>query len=607
MTTPNRRRSDPPAPEEFSARVARRVRFDLIRSHYHLTPQPVIAGIVFAAMLAWAVSPSAGAELAWIWFAGKALIGGLRLLEGLQFARDPQAEARAELWYRRYFVLMAADALTWGAIGVLFVPSGHAYLDGVLLASVAGVAAAGVFTLLGSLLSAGTFLSFVLLPSVAFHLSIGGAPGLLAGVGLLIYFAVLVFESWRGEHLFIELMRLRRRNEWIAEQHRRSMVLAQQSSAAKSRFLATVSHEVRTPLNGILGMAQLLQRSTLDARQRQQVDTIAGGARHLRTIIDDILDMARIESGRLRIEAQPFELAAMVREVADTLAPLAHDKGLQFEVRRAAGLAPRWRGDAARIRQVLHNLVGNAIKYTAAGRVELRIGTRPDGLRFEVVDTGPGIPADALERIFEPFEQVDNGAARSSAGTGLGLAIARQLARAMGGDVQCSSVPGRGSTFRFDVALDADDGRGTPRTGGAAAAPEGAELPPAHVLVVEDNPVNAVVVRAMLAQFGLQTDHADSGEVALERLERAPFDLVLMDCQMPGLDGLETTRRWRAREARVVPPTRLPIVAVTANASAGDRERCLEAGMDDYIAKPFEMDALRAVVERVLRARSASR
>ncbi len=584
--------------------IADRVRFDIVRSHYDLTPQPVWAGLAFSTLLAWAVVPSAGLHLAVGWLAFKWLFGSIRLVEGLRFRQDAQRRQRAEHWYARYFWLMVIDGSSWGAIGVMFVPSGTAALDGVLLCSVAGVAAAGLFTVIGSFRSSFVFLSLALLPSVGYHLGHGTHAGWLAGLGLLIYWGVLVFEAWRGEQVFTELIRLRHHNEWIADQHHGAMVLAEQSSAAKSRFLATVSHEVRTPLNGILGMAQLLQRSTLDAAQREQIDVVAQSARHLRTIIDDILDMARIESGRLHVEPSPFDLRATVHEVTAVLAPLAHDKSLAFDVAFDPGLAPAWLGDAARIRQVLHNLIGNAIKFTSRGAVRLAVAPAAQGLCFAVSDTGPGIPAEARRRIFEPFEQASQGTARPSAGTGLGLTIARQLARTMGGDVVCTATSDGGSTFVFELVAE-------PVIGGLGESRDGDPPPPgalagARVLLVEDNPVNAIVALAMLERFGLHATQAINGEEALQRLSAEQFDLVLMDCQMPGLDGFETTRRWRAHEAATTDGTRVPIVAVTANAAAGDRERCLGAGMDDYLAKPFEMPDLQVVVHRHLGAERVS-
>ena len=582
-----------PLPTAEPPQVEDRVRVELVQSQYQRTLLPVSFGLVFSLLLAWAVAPGVGWLTAGGWALVKWLIALARLLNSRAFRRDPRRNERIEHWNARYYLWMAADGASWGSIGVLFVPSGDALLDGLLISSVAGVAAVAAFTLIGNFRSGVTFLALTLLPTALVHLGSGTRGGYLTSTGLLLYFVVLVHESWRGLKQVAELSRLRHHNEWIAEQHRAALVQAEQSSAAKSRFLATVSHEIRTPLNGILGMAQLLQQGPVPAAQAEQVDVIARSARHLRLVIEDILDMSRIESGRLNVDAAPFDLPACAREVSDALLPLARDKGLALQVQVAPGLPRWWLGDAVRVRQVLHNLLGNALKFTPRGFVRLQVSMHAGGVRFEVSDSGPGVPPAARERIFEPFEQLDASASRRSDGTGLGLAIARSLAQAMGGDVRCVDAAEGGACFVFDIA------------GAACAEPPAMQgslqprLPAglqARVLVVEDNPVNALVAREMLANFGLQTTHAASGEEALELLAQTAFTLVLMDCQMPGLDGFETTRRWRAQEVVAGQVTRLPIVAVTANAGADDRQRCLAAGMDDFLAKPFDLATLQRTV-----------
>ena len=593
--------------------VDARVRVEQVRSPYDLTPLPVTGGIAFSLVLGWVVSPSAGPRLAWGWTAVMVVISVIRVLETRAFRHDPQQARRIEHWARRYFFWMVLYGLAWGSIGVLFVPSGQATLDGVLLATVTAVAAVGVFTLLGLLGWCVVFLSAVLLPSLVHYASTGSSEGLVAWVGLLVYWGLLIVECHRGGQMLLESRRLRHQNEWFAEQVQGALRQAEQSSAAKSRFLATVSHEMRTPLNGILGIVQLLQRDGASPAQQRPLDLVAASARHLRAVIDDILDMSQVESGRLRIERARFDLPSMVREVCDTLEPLARDKGLALQLELPPPLPAHWTGDAARMRQVLLNLVGNAVKFTPQGRVGVAVAAREGGLRFTVTDTGPGIPADAVERVFEPFEQADSRAARHVGGTGLGLSIARRLARAMGGDVSCPHTGPGGSTFVFDLELEpAPDSAQAPALPSAPSpAPPPAELPsaaprPARLLVVEDNPVNALVAIESLKRFGFEPVHVDGGEAALAALPEQAFDLVLMDCQMPGIDGFETTRRWRQREA-VDGRRRLPIIAVTANAAPEDRARCLAAGMDDYLTKPFELAALQAMIGRHLAPDAPSR
>jgi two-component system, sensor histidine kinase len=283
--------------------------------------------------------------------------------------------------------------------------------------------------------------------------------------------------------------------------------------------------------------------------------------------------------------------------VSDLLSAVAAEKGLGFRVLLQPPLPARACGDASRIKQVLHNLLGNAIKFTREGGITLEVAATHAGLQFTVRDTGQGIAAEEAERIFDAFAQAGEGPARR-AGTGLGLTISRQLARAMGGDVRYVGNPEGGAAFVFSVtaphlaALD-DDPPG-------AWSARSFQLE-GHVLVVDDSPVNAMVAGGMLERFGLRVDVAEDGEQALQRLANTPYDAVLMDCQMPGLDGFEATRRWRAQEG---PARRLPIIAVTANAVPGDRERCLSAGMDDYLAKPFDLNELGVLLQRHLDGRT---
>ena len=392
-----------------------------------------------------------------------------------------------------------------------------------------------------------------------------------------------------------ELLRLRHENAASAEELQRALLLAEHSSRTKSRFLATVSHEMRTPLNGIMGVAQLMQQAHTTPIQRAHLDVIAHSARHLQSVIGDLLDLSRIESGRLAIVLKPARLHDLVREVVDLLLPVATEKGLRVEVRDATDL-PEWIvTDAARVKQVLHNLLGNAIKFTAMGEVALNVELQSTRLLFSVSDTGIGIAADQTERIFQAFEQMAKpGSAEYRTGTGLGLTISRELAHALGGDLTCSSTLGRGSTFSLNIPCQPCAPADEPVQ---AAAADVMSTLQGRVLVAEDSPVNAMIAKAMLEHMGLAVDCAEDGVVALERMQQQKYELVLMDCQMPLLDGWQTTRRWRHLE-RESGRTRTPIVAMTANAVVGDRERCLDAGMDDYLSKPVEMQELKQLLRR---------
>jgi signal transduction histidine kinase/CheY-like chemotaxis protein len=479
-------------------------------------------------------------------------------------------------------------------MGVVFMPEGAPGIHTVILASLVGIAGVGVFSYISLARGCVLFVVSVLLPCGVFQALRGTADGWFATLGLLIYLILMCLEAKRGEARVIEMLRLRFENAGIADEHHRAMLLAEHSSAAKSRFLATVSHEMRTPLNGIMGMTQLLQRGGASAEQLAQLDVIGSSSRHLQAVIGDLLDLSRIELGKLVLEERPFELEGTVRDVTDLLHAVAQDKGLHFDVEFAPGL-PAWvGGDASRIKQVLHNLIGNAIKFTARGGVSLRVEPCDSGLCFSVNDSGEGIAPQALERIFDAFEQGPAATVHARAGTGLGLTISRQIARAMGGDVICRSSEGRGATFVFTLPLEPAT---PPPLRSGETAPASTPRLDGHVLVVDDNPVNAVVASAMLECMGLRVDVADDGAQALSLMAIGRYDLVLMDCQLPVMDGWEATQRWRSNEA---PGQHLPIVALTALAVMGDRERCLQAGMDDYLAKPYEMDELVAVVRRQL-------
>ncbi|HEX7637430.1 MAG TPA: ATP-binding protein, partial [Burkholderiaceae bacterium] len=555
--------------------IERQIEFERVSMLYAIAPPTLAGGIAYAGLMGLMLWPLVPHALLAGWVAVKVLILALRLADGRLFARQPQRRLRMPHWKNRFFVGSILDSFTWGLLVGLFMPTSHGVVDGVMVAGIVGVASANVLALSAHRVASGAALVLVLGPLVEQQLLASSAVEHVTAATLFVYGLVLFVEARNSHHRFTASTRLRFENAAIAEERRRALVYAEHSNAAKTRFLASVSHELRTPLNGIIGMTQLVAMEPLSALQRQRLEVLRHSAEHLVTVIGDLLDLSRIEFDRIELNPQPTLIAQTVRDVTDLLQPVAQERGLEFEVVFDLGLPAAALLDASRVKQVLHNLIGNALKFTATGSVGLAVSLEGGLLAFRVTDTGEGIPAEAIERIFDAFEQAPSITAPARSGAGLGLTISRRLARAMGGDVACRSVPGKGTTFEFTIAFRPTTRTPQPRPSVSeemlAAAPprRPADIRPGRVLVVEDNEVNALVVRGMLEQMGVNAELAVNGQRALDRMEQTAYDLVLMDCQMPVLDGWEATRQWRSRELLLRAARRVPIVALTASAAAG--------------------------------------
>jgi PAS domain S-box-containing protein len=412
---------------------------------------------------------------------------------------------------------------------------------------------------------------------------------------------------------------LERKNEELET----ALVTARDATQLKSRFLANMSHEIRTPMNGVLGMTDFLLSTDLTDEQQEYAGSIKKSADALLALINDILDLSRIEAGKLRLDHLPFSLPATVEESSSIFALQARAKGLDFTTATSGDLPEMVVGDAGRVRQVLTNLIGNAVKFTDSGRIDVEVQllrSTKDGIvaRFFVSDTGIGIPPEHQSRLFESFTQGDGSSTRKYGGTGLGLSISKQLVELMEGQLGVESKPGQGSRFWFTanfgkapltVAAPAPPKRPVPT---APAPPPAPKVPipslpeksnggprKLRVLLAEDNEINQRIALRLLEKLGVGADAVDNGRAAVEALAQRSYDLVLMDCQMPDMDGFEATAVIRNRERG---KSHTPICALTANAMEGDREKCLAAGMDDYISKPVGLEKLREAVERLVPA-----
>jgi signal transduction histidine kinase/ActR/RegA family two-component response regulator len=381
---------------------------------------------------------------------------------------------------------------------------------------------------------------------------------------------------------------------------------AESANEAKSRFLAAMSHELRTPMNGVLGFTQLLENTSLSDEQRQYLAMLQQTGENLLDIINKVLDLSKIEAGRVELERAPFELREQVEKTVEALDAQAKAKSLALSLELEPAVPRYVLGDAARVQQVLRNLVSNAIKFTRSGEIHVTVKVdkepssagAPITLRFGVRDTGIGIAPETQHRLFNAFMQADSSTTREYGGTGLGLAISRHLVELMGGEIGVESQAGKGAHFWFKLPFHV-----LARSTSTQSAKKEEELPPltGHVLLVEDNAMNQMIAQHMLHGFGLKITTAHNGNEAVEACQRTTFDAVLMDCLMPDLDGFEATRLIRAREAATAGGRRLPIIAMTANALADDRARCLECGMDDYLAKPFKRQVLHGMLTHWLR------
>jgi signal transduction histidine kinase/ActR/RegA family two-component response regulator len=503
-------------------------------------------------------------------------------------------DARAERWLAALQHAIHFHSFCWGAFlsFAFYKLYGNHTLETALLISVGGFAAMGASMFAASPVVAAVFVAGEMIPDLiwaAFAYSQLGILPLLTGLIFIAFLTGIVVIQHRHSVATIKAQMLL---EAQSEELRAAKEVAEQASTARARFLASMSHEIRTPINGILGSAQLLAEGPLDARQQPIAHALLRSAEDLLALVDDILDFSKMRAGKMQLECVPFGIDALVREVVTPMVAVATGKGVNCRVEVAADLAGSFLGDTLRIRQVLRNLLSNAIKFTPHGEICLTVESRrPGWVVFTVADTGIGIGPDKLPELFQDFAQADSSTTRRFGGSGLGLAISKNLADLMQGSLTAESELGKGSRFYFEIPLPVCEPASTAiHALGAALDPEGAQLPCGlRVLVAEDHAINRMIAERFLTGAGALVEQAETGKEAVALFAAHEYDVILMDCHMPEMDGFEAAAAIRSQGSR---GSRIPIIAVTAGVLEEDRERCLRSGMSSHLAKPLRKEAL---------------
>lgn len=628
--------------------VRDRVYYERVSMVLATTPLAVLAIVVAVVCLTSLLIPYIQGPLLFSWVAAMLCLAAVRQGVYLRFLRQGKQDESYK-WGRLCVLFSLLTGLGWGSSILFFIPS-LPVQEHLILTLVCVAYLAGALTSLFPLPAAFAWLFYpIIIPLCGMLFNIPGRPGLLMGIMLIVFtlfvasaaqrlyrqLALTLSLRFSNEDLVLQLQKekettLQLNRSLEAENRERALqskklevALAEADTAnrAKTVFLANMSHDIRTPMTSITGIVQLVLNSKIDKQQHQLLSDVKVAANGLLGLLNDILDFSKIEAGQLLIEKQPFNLPAALDNIFSMMNHIAMEKGLQLllDTGQPEGLPVMVIGDELRLRQILTNLVGNGIKFTKEGTVGLVVEVTSTAgervtLHFIVKDTGVGIPIEQQEKIFAGFSQADSSISRRFGGSGLGLTISRQLVEMMEGRMWCESTEGRGSVFHVELEFERTSQE--PESLAGKAQPQ--LVSGLRVLLVEDNPANRNLCRMLLEQDKHDVVEAENGQFALESLAEQRFDLVLMDVQMPEMDGLTTTRIIRAiqsgtdrREFKLSQrleeallakwggTSHLPIIAMTANAMTGDREKCIAAGMDNYLTKPFDPEQIRAVIRGV--------
>lgn len=569
---------------------------NMVLGHTRLGTIIATAFAVFLALQLRGVALPAG--LVDVWLVVKLAVAAARIYISVRYSR--LGRPGGAKWSRLTDIWLLADGIVWGAAGFMLMSS-PLPLAALVCAVMACVSCVATFGLQFSKRSTAAYVAPILAFTALGLLPRGDELGTIGGTGLLMLLGLLLVTATTSERRLVDGLMLRLHAQSLTVDKDEALKLALRQSAVKTQFISNVSHELRTPLHGILGVARLLHLEARDAAIARRVELIESSGTHLLGLINDLLDISRIEAGQFVMRKERFELGAVVQNLADLYTVRASDKGLEFTLNLQLQ-EPCWvLGDPARVRQVLHNLLGNAVKFTQRGSITLTLMRDAESglLSAEVQDTGPGIDAADLVHVFEAFRQVGGASARPFEGTGLGLTIARDIALAMGGDISIRSTVGVGTCALFTALLPESP---APEQAEQPSPQQGSAVPAARtcrVLIAEDDDVNAVIATAYLEHMGVTAERVKDGRQAVRHALRDVDrpDLVLMDCRMPAMDGMAATREIRTQERNLGLP-RVPVVALTATTSDINRQLCLNAGMDDFMSKPYAREDLERILQR---------